>query len=106
MLRMERFINQLGKTGRCSYENILELSQTLNYYGVSSEISLEEYRREDSETKSNAYYLISWSEISEQLLNETYCFAEKSVIRANIRVTDKYHTKAYQYYAVAEKEGK
>lgn len=106
VLQMERFIHQLGKTGSCSYEDILELSRTLNLYGISSEISLEEYKREYKETQTKAYYLISWTEIAEQLFSERYCFEEKSVIKASIKVTDRYCSKEYQFYAVAERKGK
>lgn len=99
-IQVERFMDKIEKTGSCTWEDIRALHQALNYSGVDSEISLEEYRRETNHMGNPWYYLISWTEISEQMLEEKYDFERQSVVKLSVYVRGKYLSNVCRYYVI------
>lgn len=101
-IQTEHFMDKLAKTGICTWEDIRALHLALNISGVTSELSLEEYKKEADKGDVPFYSLISWTEISEQLVEKQYDFDKRSIVKLCISVKKKRFFKEYEYYVIVE----
>lgn len=101
-IQAERFMDKIAQTGSCTWEDIRTLHLALNTSKVTSWIRLEEYKKEMDNGEKTFYTLISWTEISEQLVEKSYEFEKQSVVKLCVSVKAKYGSKEYEYYVIVE----
>lgn len=101
----ERFLKELSQKGYCAYEDYLQFHEALNYYGVTSTIGLEEYRKEQDIEGKSYFYLISWDELREKLEQDRiYYFSEGSTVRIEVFRTSRRAKTKHDYFGRVDRK--
>lgn len=80
-IQINRFLEHMSTKGKVSYQEYQLLYKALNKFGKNVEITIKEYQREEDVKGMVYWYLISWEEIKEFLLQkEEYTFQKNSVL--------------------------
>lgn len=102
-IQINRFLEKMSKEGKCSYEQYQLLYKALNKYGRNVTITVKEYQKE-VDVKGNRYwYLISWEEMKELLIQkEEYIFQKDSVLELCVKVKEGNIEKQEKYYIISK----
>ena len=86
-IQINRFLEHMSTKGKVSYQEYQLLYKALNKFGKNVEITIKEYQKEEDVKGMVYWYLISWEEIKEFLLQkEEYTFQKNSVLELCIIV--------------------
>ncbi len=102
-IQINRFLEQVSKEGKCSYEDYQLLHKALNKFGNNVKIEVKEYQKEIDRKGIVYWYLISWEEIKEWLLQkEEHTFQKNSVIELCITMKNGNIEKQNKYYSISK----
>lgn len=102
-IQVNRFLQQISREGRCTYEEYQLFYKALNQFGVNAEIVLKEYQRETDSKGTVYWYLVSWEEIKELLIQkEQYVFQKNSALELCITTKKGDSVTQEKYYSIAK----
>ena len=85
VLQIQRFMSKAVRNRKIEKLGYETCTTSLNYYGVGSELKIEEYRKEEDITSNSYYSLISFEEIREELFESgEFFFRPGSVIKVTV----------------------
>lgn len=83
---LERFVSDICRTGRLTYEEYYLFHHALSQNGNRIEITISEYQREQDLEGNNYYVPIVWKEIQAVLYENKQCyFAENSIVKVTVK---------------------
>ena len=86
-IQVNRFLEEIKTEGKLKYQQYQLLYKALSKFGRNVEITIKEYQKEEDVKGTVYWYLISWEEIKEFLLQkEEYIFRKNSVLELCIIV--------------------
>jgi len=68
-IQTEQFMRQVVRTGRLDKKEYIAYKESLNYSGVSTEVRIEEYQKEEDITGKIHFRLLSSQEIEREIFN-------------------------------------
>lgn len=99
--QVERFLGKICRTGCLSYIDCQKFLSSLNYTGMTSEITLEEYQREQDMKGKKYYYLISWEEMQKTMSEIEQCKVKNgSIIVLSINKSGRGWKEKTSYYGI------
>lgn len=102
-IQVNRFLQKIAKDGICTYEQYQLFYEALSKFGVSVTIVLKEYQRETDVEGSVYWYLVSWEEIKEFLIQKgKYSFQKNSALELCITIKKGNSIKQKKYYIIAK----
>lgn len=100
-LQTEQFLNKLSRNGVCTYEEYLIFYMALNACGDVAKVRLEEYQKEKDRAGNSYWYLVSWEEILQTLLEEgEYYFQENSALELYVEWGTGKKNQGEYYYGI------
>lgn len=102
-IQINRFLEQISKEGKCSYEEYQLLHKALNKFGRTVDIKVKEYQKEIDRNGTVYWYFISWEQIKEGFLQkEEYTFQQNSVIELCVTIEKGNIKKQNNYYSISK----
>lgn len=100
-MQTELFLQELCRNKYLGQNDYMIFAESLMHSKASSEISIEEYKKEQDLAGNIYYYFISWEELQESIWKEEgYFFEPGSVIRIKVEHQGKNKSVTNCYYGL------
>ena len=102
-IQVNRFLQQIRKEGKCTYEQYQLFYGALNEFGKNIEVILKEYQRETNAEEIVYWYLVSWEEIQDFFIQEEqYTFQKNSAIELCVTAKKGDSVEQNKYYVISK----
>ncbi len=102
-IQVNRFLQQIRKEGKCTYEQYQLFYGALNEFGKNIEVILKEYQRETNAEGIVYWYLVSWEEIQDFFIQEEqYTFQKNSAIELCVTAKKGDSVEQNKYYVISK----
>ena len=102
-IQVNRFLQQIRKEGKCTYEQYQLFYGALNEFGKNTEVMLKEYQREMNAEGMVYWYFVSWEEIKDFFIQEEqYTFQNNSAIELCVIAKRGDSVKQNKYYVISK----
>ena len=102
-IQVNRFLQQIRKEGKCTYEQYQLFYGALNEFGKNIEVMLKEYQRETNAEGMVYWYFVSWEEIKDFFIQEEqYTFQNNSAIELCVIAKRGDSVKQNKYYVISK----
>ena len=102
-IQVNRFLQQIRKEGKCTYEQYQLFYGALNEFGKNIEVMLKEYQREMNAEGMVYWYFVSWEEIKDFFIQEEqYTFQNNSAIELCVIAKRGDSVKQNKYYVISK----
>lgn len=102
-IQVNRFLQQIRKEGKCTYEQYQLFYGALNEFGKNIEVILKEYQRETNAEGIVYWYLVSWEEIQDFFIQEEqYTFQKNSAIELCVTAKRGDSVGQNKYYVISK----